>query len=60
MMIVVAPESARILESFASCRVAARASCRHCEPALRDRPVYVCREPIAPMRDLWPSLKEFR
>lgn len=60
VMIVIAPEGARALESFASCRVAARASCPHCEPALRDRPVYVCREPIAPIGELWPSLKEFR
>ena len=59
VLIVVADPESPVLEHFASCRLAARVHCPHCEPYLRARPVFVCREPARPLPELWAKLKDF-
>lgn len=59
VLIVVADPDAPLLQHFARCELAARVDCPHCEPRFQRRPVFVCREPIRPLPELWPGLKDF-
>jgi 4-amino-4-deoxy-L-arabinose transferase-like glycosyltransferase len=58
-LLVVADEDSPALARFAACGLAARVACRHCEPRLRGRPVFVCRGPRRPLAELWPELKDY-
>jgi hypothetical protein len=59
VLIVVAAPKAPVLAHFASCRVASRVDCPHCEPWLRERALFVCEEPEKPLAELWAGLKRF-
>jgi hypothetical protein len=37
--------------------VAAVVHSAHAMPNERDIPVYICRKPLAPLKDLWPRFK---
>ena len=60
VLIVVAAGDSPILASFGHCELAARVPCRHCEPRVRDRPVFLCRRPAHPLAELWPLWKDYR
>jgi hypothetical protein len=45
--------------AFASVTPAAKISCAHCMPEESDLTVYVCRQPKAPLADLWKRAKHF-
>ncbi len=59
VLIVVADSDSPVLAHFASCRLAAKVRCPHCETHLRDRPIMVCRKPARPLPILWAELKNF-
>jgi energy-coupling factor transporter transmembrane protein EcfT len=59
VMIVVADRESPLLQSFASCRLAAQMRCPLCEPQLRGRGVFLCRRPARPLPELWLGLKHF-
>jgi 4-amino-4-deoxy-L-arabinose transferase-like glycosyltransferase len=59
VMIVVAEPGSRLLDHFASCEPAARLDCPYCEPQLKNRKVFLCRELDRPLPELWTTLKDF-
>jgi hypothetical protein len=59
VLILVADQASPLLQHFASCRLAAQIDCSHCEAQLRERGVFLCREPKRPLPELWLGLKDF-
>jgi len=44
---------------FASVELGGRAPCRWCIPYERDLPIYVCRDLVLPVDELWPLAKHY-
>ena len=59
VMIVVADPGSRLLENFASCEPAALVDCPYCEPQLKNRTIFLCRELDRPLPEIWTTLKDF-
>ena len=58
-VISVGVPASRLHEVFGEVEQAATVSCRYCMPDEDDLPVYVCRDPRAPLQVLWPQLKHY-
>jgi hypothetical protein len=56
-MIIFGERSERYIKLFRDVRVAAVVRSAHAMPNERSIPVYLCHEPIAPLRELWPDFK---
>ena len=59
VLIVVTHAESPVLAHFASCELTARVRCPNCETHLRDRPIFVCREPVQLLSILWAGMKDF-
>jgi hypothetical protein len=57
--LVVAPMDSKLLTLFRSVERAGKVDCGWCMPFLRNKAVYVCRDPHRPLREVWPELKKF-
>jgi len=57
-LVVSAPDS-ELLALFGSVERAAEIDCRWCMPFLKEKAVYVCRDPRRPLEEVWPGLKRF-
>jgi len=51
----VKPEDLKLF--YDDVRLAATAECERCTTGRRHMPIFVCRRPKAPLRDIWPSLR---
>ncbi|MGH9718503.1 MAG: glycosyltransferase family 39 protein [Candidatus Acidiferrales bacterium] len=56
-VIVFGEQSSEYIKLFGDVRQAAVIKSQHAMPNERSIPVYVCRKPIAPLKDLWPHFK---
>lgn len=56
-MIIFGERSDRYIKLFGDVRVAAVIQSAHAMPNERTIPVYICRKPMAPLRELWPNFK---
>jgi len=59
VLIVVADQDSPLLQHFASCRRAAQVECPQCESRLHRRGVFLCRQPVRSLRELWTDLKDY-
>jgi hypothetical protein len=59
VVVSVGVPSGRLRELFGEVEQAATVSCRYCMPDEDDLPVYVCRDPRAPLGELWPQVKHY-
>jgi hypothetical protein len=59
VLIVVADADSPVLQQFSSCELADRVDCPQCEPRFGNREVFVCRDPVRPLSQVWAKLKDF-
>lgn len=56
-MIIFGERSSEYIKLFGDVHVAAVVHSKHAMPNERNIPVYICHEPIAPLKELWPHFK---
>lgn len=56
-VILFGERSSKYIKLFGDVRVAAVVHSAHAMPNERDIPVYICRKPLAPLKQLWPHFK---
>lgn len=59
VMIVLGLHRADVEDGFASVTLADSVRCEHCMPYERDLPIWICREPRTPLREVWARVKRF-
>ncbi|BCS35606.2 hypothetical protein TBR22_A48400 [Luteitalea sp. TBR-22] len=58
-LIVVGGEADDHRQVFTDVRVVGRTTCTLCMPYEQGLPIYVCRRPTRPLRELWPAVRHF-
>ncbi len=59
VMIILENDREDLEPHFAQIELAARTDCGYCLPYENNSPVWICRDPVRPLPEVWPQLKHF-